>query len=86
VGVAAVIVVSPEGATVIVSRVIVEGDEGLVVWDDTSDGPRKARIEFESLEDAQRHNNKSTTTAYMSEVDDEETAKAMLGKPPTPEP
>lgn len=72
------VVASPSGHGLVVSRVVVTGDEAWVLGVDSK--PQRARRVYASLDDAAEQHSRSMTTTLFVNVDDAEGAKALLGR------
>lgn len=81
----AAIVVSPEGNSLVVTHVAVDLEGEINVWSAVRGAPpRRSTRPYGSLSDVVGENSRSTTTAYLVEVDGPDEAKMLLGRePPT---
>jgi len=77
-----VVVVSPSGASYVVSKVVLE--EGRAVWGLGTRGSLSRRPGYSSLDEAVVRNDRATSSAYRTVVADAKEALALLGKPPPP--
>jgi hypothetical protein len=81
----AVIVLSPQGSSLVVGQVIVDDGGVLSVWaSDGAGGVRASKRPYADLDDAVGQNSRATTTALRVTVASVEAAKAMVGRAPPP--